>query len=191
MSSLRVAFLSGFVLELTAAVATALVAVEVGLRLLAGHVSYQTALLVLLLTPEAYLPLRALGAQFHASAEGAAAGKSTLAAVLLRFVNLSSGTVLLIGRDLAGYDPDDIHGVVGGCAQDPHIFDTTIRDNLRLARPQASDAELADAATRGPAARLDRLAAPRLTFKGRHDRHAESPDRRSWPSGRLCSPCVG
>jgi ATP-binding cassette subfamily C protein CydD len=73
MSSLRVAFLSGFVLELAAALATALVAVEVGLRLLAGHISYQTALLVLLLTPEAYLPLRAVGAQFHASTEGAAA----------------------------------------------------------------------------------------------------------------------
>jgi len=75
MSSLRIAFLSGFVLELTAAAATALVAVEVGLRLLAGHVSYQTALLVLLLTPEAFLPLRAVGAQFHASAEGAAAAR--------------------------------------------------------------------------------------------------------------------
>jgi len=75
MSSLRVAFLSGFVLELTAALATALVAVEVGLRLLAGHLSYQTALLVLLLTPEAYLPLRAVGAQFHASTEGAAAAR--------------------------------------------------------------------------------------------------------------------
>jgi ATP-binding cassette subfamily C protein CydD len=75
MSSLRVAFLSGFVLELTAALATALVAVEVGLRLLAGHMSYQTALLVLLLTPEAYLPLRAVGTQFHASTEGAAAAR--------------------------------------------------------------------------------------------------------------------
>jgi ATP-binding cassette subfamily C protein CydD len=75
MSSLRVAFLSGFVLELAAALATALVAVEVGLRLLAGHLSYQTALLVLLLTPEAYLPLRAVGAQFHASTEGAAAAR--------------------------------------------------------------------------------------------------------------------
>jgi ATP-binding cassette subfamily C protein CydD len=73
MSTLRVAFLSAFVLELAAALATALVAVEVGLRLLAGHMSYQTALLVLLLTPEAYLPLRAVGAQFHASTEGAAA----------------------------------------------------------------------------------------------------------------------
>jgi ATP-binding cassette subfamily C protein CydD len=75
MASLRIAFLSGFVLELAAALATALVAVEVGLRLLAGHMSYQTALLVLLLTPEAYLPLRAVGAQFHASTEGAAAAR--------------------------------------------------------------------------------------------------------------------
>jgi ATP-binding cassette subfamily C protein CydD len=73
MSTLRVAFLSALVLELAAAVATALVAVEVGLRLLDGHMGYETALLVLLLTPEAYLPLRAVGSQFHASMEGAAA----------------------------------------------------------------------------------------------------------------------
>jgi ABC-type transport system involved in cytochrome bd biosynthesis fused ATPase/permease subunit len=65
--------LSALVLELAAAVATALVAVEVGLRLLYGHLDYETALLVLLLTPEAFLPLRAVGAQFHASMEGAAA----------------------------------------------------------------------------------------------------------------------
>jgi ATP-binding cassette subfamily C protein CydD len=73
MGTLRVAFLSALVLELAAALATALVAVEVGLRLLYGHIGYQTALLVLLLTPEAYLPLRAVGAQFHASMEGATA----------------------------------------------------------------------------------------------------------------------
>ncbi len=77
MATLRVAFLSALVLELSAALATALVAVEVGLRLLAGHMSYQTALLVLLLTPEAYLPLRAVGTQFHASMEGVtAAGRA-------------------------------------------------------------------------------------------------------------------
>ena len=73
MATLRVAFLSALVLELAAALATALVAVEVGLRLLAGHLGYQTALVVLLLTPEAYLPLRAVGLHFHASMEGAAA----------------------------------------------------------------------------------------------------------------------
>jgi len=71
-----------------------------------------------------------------------------VAAVLFRFVDLSSGTVLLNGRDLAGYNPDDVRAVISGCAADPHIFDTTIRDNLRLARPQASDAELAAAAGR-------------------------------------------
>ena len=76
------------------------------------------------------------------------AGKSTVAAILFRFADLSSGTVLLNGRDVAGYDPDDVRAVIGGCAQDPHIFDTTIGDNLRLARPQASDAQLADAAGR-------------------------------------------
>jgi ATP-binding cassette, subfamily C, bacterial CydD len=73
MSTLRVTFLSALVLELSAAVATAVVAVEVGLRLLYGHLGYETALLVLLLTPEAFLPLRAVGTQFHASMEGVAA----------------------------------------------------------------------------------------------------------------------
>jgi ATP-binding cassette, subfamily C, bacterial CydD len=73
MAALRIAFLSALVLELAAALATALVAVEVGLRLLAGHLGYETALLVLLLTPEAYLPLRNVGAQFHASVEGTTA----------------------------------------------------------------------------------------------------------------------
>jgi ATP-binding cassette, subfamily C, bacterial CydD len=78
MSALRVAFLSALVLELAAAVATALIAVEVGLRLLYGHIGYETALLVLLLTPEAFLPLRAVAAQFHASMEGAAAAGRVL-----------------------------------------------------------------------------------------------------------------
>lgn len=79
MATLRIAFLSALVLELSAALATALVAVETGLRLLYGHMPYQSALLVLLLTPEAYLPLRAVAAQYHASAEGKAAAESVFA----------------------------------------------------------------------------------------------------------------
>jgi ATP-binding cassette subfamily C protein CydD len=75
MSTLRVAFTSALVLELLATLGTALVAVAVGLRLLQGSLDYHTALLVLLLAPEVYLPLRALGGQFHASAEGAAAAR--------------------------------------------------------------------------------------------------------------------
>ncbi|MDQ7910038.1 thiol reductant ABC exporter subunit CydD [Phytohabitans sp. ZYX-F-186] len=70
MRTLRIAFLSGMVLELVATLSVALVAVPIGLRLLEGGVSLQTALLVLLLAPEAYLPLRAAGARFHASMEG-------------------------------------------------------------------------------------------------------------------------
>jgi ATP-binding cassette, subfamily C, bacterial CydD len=76
MATLRVAFLSALVLELSAALATALVAVETGLRLLYGHMPYQAALLVLLLTPEAYLPLRGVAAQYHASAEGSVAAET-------------------------------------------------------------------------------------------------------------------
>ncbi|MDG4767955.1 thiol reductant ABC exporter subunit CydD [Solwaraspora sp. WMMD406] len=70
MGTLRIAFLSALVLELVATLAVALVAVPIGLRLLGGGIALQTALLVLLLTPEAYLPLRAAGSRFHASMEG-------------------------------------------------------------------------------------------------------------------------
>lgn len=70
MGTLRIAFLSALVLELVATLAVALVAVPIGLRLLTGGIALSTALLVLLLTPEAYLPLRAAGSRFHASMEG-------------------------------------------------------------------------------------------------------------------------
>jgi ATP-binding cassette subfamily C protein CydCD len=78
MGVLRISFLSGFVLELAAALSVALVAVQVGLRLLAGGVGLQTALLVLILAPEAYLPLRQIGANHHAAAEGLAAADGVL-----------------------------------------------------------------------------------------------------------------
>jgi ATP-binding cassette, subfamily C, bacterial CydC len=76
------------------------------------------------------------------------AGKSTVAAVLLRFVDLAGGRATLGGADLAAYAADDVRAVIGGCAQDPYIFDTTIAANLRLARPAASQDQLAGAAAR-------------------------------------------
>jgi thiol reductant ABC exporter CydD subunit len=79
LAALRVSFLSALVLELLATFSVALVAVSVGLRLVAGALDLRTALLVLILAPEAYLPLRAVGAQFHASAEGLAAAQETFA----------------------------------------------------------------------------------------------------------------
>jgi len=73
MGSLRVAFLSSLVLELLASLSVAVVAVAVGIRLVSGGLDLSTGLFVLILAPEAYLPLRTLGASFHASTDGAAA----------------------------------------------------------------------------------------------------------------------
>ncbi|BCJ72309.1 hypothetical protein CS0771_18530 [Catellatospora sp. IY07-71] len=70
MRTLRIAFLSALVLELVGTISVALVAVPVGLRLLGGGMTLAAAFTVLLLTPEAYAPLRAAGTKFHASMEG-------------------------------------------------------------------------------------------------------------------------
>jgi ATP-binding cassette subfamily C protein CydCD len=73
MATLRLAFLSSLALELVATMSVAVVATEIGLRLAYGHLDLHTGLLVLICAPEAYLPLRALGTQFHATADGLAA----------------------------------------------------------------------------------------------------------------------
>jgi thiol reductant ABC exporter CydD subunit len=78
METLRVSFLSGAVLDLAATLATALVAVTLGVRLVEGAVSFRSALTVLLLTPELYVPLRSLAAQYHVSADGLAAAERIL-----------------------------------------------------------------------------------------------------------------
>jgi ATP-binding cassette subfamily C protein CydC len=73
-------------------------------------------------------------------------GKSTVAAVLLRFVSLTGGTATLNGEDLASFSGDDVRSVIRGLAQDAHIFNTTIRANLLIGAPEASDDQLARAA---------------------------------------------
>jgi thiol reductant ABC exporter CydD subunit len=78
MGTLRVAFLSGSILELAATLGIALVAVVVGVRLAEGGIGFEPALTVLVLAPELYLPLRNLAAQFHASADGAAVAERLL-----------------------------------------------------------------------------------------------------------------
>jgi ATP-binding cassette subfamily C protein CydD len=78
MKVLRVSFLSGFALELIGSLAVALVAVSIGLRLVNGDLPLSVGLFVLLLAPEAYLPLRMVGANFHASADGVNASKAIL-----------------------------------------------------------------------------------------------------------------
>jgi ATP-binding cassette subfamily C protein CydD len=75
MRVLRVAFLSGFVLELAASLSTAIVAVSIGVRLIEGWMTFERGLAVLLLTPEFYLPFRQLGQRHHAGMEGLAAAE--------------------------------------------------------------------------------------------------------------------
>ncbi len=78
MATLRVSFLSGSVLELAATLGVALVAVTVGVRLVEGGLGLEAGLTVLVIAPELYLPLRQLGSQFHASADGLAAAERIL-----------------------------------------------------------------------------------------------------------------
>ncbi|MEV6165457.1 thiol reductant ABC exporter subunit CydD [Streptomyces sp. NPDC052052] len=75
MRTLRIAFLSSFALELLATLSVALVAVTIGMRLVHGELDLYTGLVVLILAPEAYLPIRQVGAQYHAAAEGLAAAE--------------------------------------------------------------------------------------------------------------------
>jgi len=75
MRTLRIAFISSFALELLATLSVALVAVTIGMRLVHGEMDLYVGLVILVLAPEAYLPLRQVGAQYHAAAEGLAAAE--------------------------------------------------------------------------------------------------------------------
>jgi ATP-binding cassette subfamily C protein CydD len=225
MRTLRIAFLSALVLELVATLSVALVAVPIGLRLLDGGLTLQIALLVLLLAPEAYLPLRVAGSKFHASMEGltvldqtfsilekapaaalqektpparsdglapptpgrirfegvtveyerttalrdvsfsiepgervavigpSGAGKSTLLALLLGFVQPTSGRVLVGETDLATVDIEQWRRNVAWVPQRPHLFAASLAENIRLG---SSDTSLTAAVT---AAHLDEVVA--------------------------------
>ena len=81
VAALRVSFLSSLVLELLATLSVAVVAVGVGLRLVEGHLDLTTALFVLLLAPEAYLPLRQVGSAYHDATDGLAAVEAAFALI--------------------------------------------------------------------------------------------------------------
>lgn len=78
MKVLRISFLSGFALELAASLSVALIAVTIGFRLIDGLIPFATAMFLLILAPEAYLPIRMIGANYHASTEGIAAASKIL-----------------------------------------------------------------------------------------------------------------
>ncbi|GAA3393373.1 thiol reductant ABC exporter subunit CydD [Streptomyces roseoviridis] len=204
MRTLRIAFLSSFALELLSTLSVALVAVGIGMRLVHGGLDLYTGLVILVLAPEAYLPLRQVGTQYHAAAEGLAAaeeifevlgsplpgggtgpvpasvrleldrvtvrhagrgepsldaatltvepdetvalvgpsgvGKSTLLDVVLGFtVPEEGGTVRVGGADLASLDLEEWRSRIAWVPQRPYLFAGTIAENVRLARPDASD----------------------------------------------------
>ncbi len=217
MQVLRLAFLSALTLELLSTLSTAIIAVQIGLRLLDGKLAFATAFFILVLAPEYYLPFRQLGLRFHAAmpalqaterifnllptagvsppqpavadrAEKIAihfeqvscayrpgapvlqdlsldlppgsltalvgpsgAGKSTLAALLLRFAGPDSGVITVNGQDLQGLPPQAWRSQVAWVPQSPHFFTATILENIRLARPLASRAEVIAAAQRAQA----------------------------------------
>ncbi len=206
---LRVSFLSSFVLELLATLSVAMIAVSIGLRLVDGSFTLYAGLAVLILAPEVYLPLRMVGANFHAAAEGLGAaeqvfevlevplpihgdstdvpdpaqvaiaaehlsvafegrdspalddfsvriepgvitaivgpsggGKSTFLNALLGFVSPSSGRIMVGDTVLSGLDPDAWREQVGYVPQNPRLLSMSLRDNLTLGRPEATDARL-------------------------------------------------
>jgi ATP-binding cassette subfamily C protein CydD len=216
MHVLRTAFETAFVLELTATIATALVAVEVGLRLAGGTLAFAPALAVLIVTPEFFAPLRQLSVQYHAGATGkvaaervfaildtqlprpvhrmevarhppvangisfrdvsfsyegserealtdvsfdiprgsttalvgeTGAGKSTLAGLLLRFFEPTSGAIFIEGLPLDSMEASVWRAQVAWVPQQPHLFAGTVADNIRLGRPNATLGETVAAAT--------------------------------------------
>lgn len=209
MQVLRIAFLSALVLELLTTLSIAIIAVEIGLRLLYDRITFEQAFFVLVLAPEFYQPIRNFGASFHASTKGlsaarrifeildtptvevsqdtrpipekirvlnfesvsftypqrdtpaldrltfqieagqsvaimgeSGAGKSTLAALLLRFIEPSTGQITLNGVALQQFSLSAWRQQIAWVSQHPYLFNTTLLDNLRMAKPTASMDEL-------------------------------------------------
>lgn len=214
---LQVTFLSALALEMLATISTAIIAVEVGLRLLYGQMQFQEALFLLILAPEFYLPLRMLGLRFHAGMAGTSAarrifqildtplpnsearsskvgidagghfqalefrdvsytypgeagpalehvslrisagqrialvgrtgaGKSTLANLLLRFMQPAGGAILVNGKPLDELPVDQWREWIAWVPQNLHLFHDTLGANIRLGKPDASQEEIAAAA---------------------------------------------
>lgn len=215
MEILHTAFQSSLVMEWAATAATAMVALEVSLRLMSGNLSFTVALTVLLLTPEFFLPIRQYALRFHAGTAGQAAaeriyaildtqprgreqvqrvregqipqrldicfekvcfaygdggqqalkdfslvlpqgqtvalvgstgaGKTTVSQLLLRFAVPDKGRIAVGGVPLENIDAGAWRAMVAWVPQIPHLFQGTIADNIRLARPDASWEDLVSA----------------------------------------------
>jgi ATP-binding cassette subfamily C protein CydD len=149
MKVLRVSFLSGFVLELAASLSVALIAVSIGLRLIDGGLLLGVGLFVLLLAPEAFLPVRQVGAQFHAAADGLAAAEEL-------FTILDDDTATAAPRA----DAVDAAGPAVGSAADSAVGPAADSPTAPADRPGSGSAglRLADVTVRrGDTVVIDRL----------------------------------
>ncbi|MEP7288864.1 MAG: thiol reductant ABC exporter subunit CydD [Chloroflexota bacterium] len=213
MRVLRVTFLSTLTLEMLATLSIAIVAVEIGVRLLNGGIRFEQALFLLVIAPEFYLPLRTLGAKFHAGTESNAAaaeiyrvldtplpqaryaaavaiptvmniqfrnvsfdyddgarpalkgitldiqsgqkvalvgasgsGKSTVANLLLGFLQPREGQITVDNINLATLDADQWRAQVAWVPQGPYLFNATIAENIRLGQADASLEQVVQAA---------------------------------------------
>ncbi|MFQ3535824.1 MAG: thiol reductant ABC exporter subunit CydD [Aggregatilineales bacterium] len=210
LSVVRIAFLSALALEFLATISIAIIAVEIGIRLLYGFISFDRALFILIIAPEFYMPLRTLGARFHAGTNGAAAakrvfaileepppreiaaappglpnytirfenvryaygerialdgvsfeilhgkqtaligpsgaGKSTVAALLLRFLAPDSGEISVGGVPLESVPVTWWRDQVAWLPQKPYLFNGSVLENIRHAKPEATEAEVYAAA---------------------------------------------
>lgn len=214
MHVLRVAFLSALTLEMLATLSVAIVAVEIGVRLLNGGIGFEQALFLLIIAPEFYLPLRALGTRFHNATESKAAaerifkvldtpllginaesdtisipssllirfedvsltyeqsprsalrnisfeikpgqkvalvgtsgsGKTTIANLLLRFIQPTSGKITIDGYDLVRISGEHWREHLAWVSQSPYLFNTTIAENIRFSQPNASENQIVAAA---------------------------------------------
>lgn len=137
MSTLRVAFLSGTVLELLTTLSVALVAVGVGFRLVYGRLDLTTALAVLVLAPEVYQPLRQVGAHFHASSDGIAAADRALTLLAVPVPAAGSLAAPDLRRTTVRLESVD---VVSASGRAPAGLDLTLRPGtvLGLAGPNGS-----------------------------------------------------
>ena len=95
MDVLKITFLSALVLELLSTLSTALIAVQIGLRLLIARIAFVDALFILLLTPDFFLPLRMLGLRFHAGMAGATAAADLFEILDRRPVSVPEGSVIV------------------------------------------------------------------------------------------------
>ena len=213
MKVLKIAFLSALVLELLSTISIAIIAVEVGLRLMYGEMKFENAFFVLILAPEFYLPLRQLGARYHAGLEGIAAfnsikeilslkrrkdklvrgdknfilsdiklekinlkysnrdsaslynvscvfekgkttaiigesgaGKSTLLKVLMRFEKFQSGELFFDGIESSQIPDDEWYRNVAWVPQNPHLFHTSIYENIAMGNNDVTKQEIISAA---------------------------------------------